>query len=651
MLYLGANNMETINNNISASGGAATEERPDAKTAVSEVSEIVPTPAPSEIPNTQTANAEALLKTADETAKPAERPKSEAFTAIAKSGELLFKAAKSVIWAFVYSILWLIAAFLRGWDRVVKFFKNNAEKIASPFIRYKKALKINQAEINSAKEKKGAIGAAGAAIKVGARLMFGKRGIIVTAANWILPILSCIFLFNVVSYANSQTYALKLTVNGDFIGYITNETVFTNAEHMAQKRINYSGSSTEIINFEPSYEIDTIGTASTLTVYQIADKILELVSDDIEQGYGLYIGDEYFGTLVEHSKVDAALEDLLDQFREGSEKETVKFEKDITFVLGQYMKDSFIDEDDMIATLTTKKQIASYYTVEDGDSPARIVTKTGMSYDELAALNDGFNEKTPVYTGERIYITQDVPFLSIMITREEHYEEVIDFETEYNNDSTIITGYFIEKRKGENGTNAITANVSYVNGIEVNRTVLSTVTTKKPVTQIMLVGTAPRPANAGPATTVPEGQFYWPVGGYNGGLISQATYGHGGGYNRYGPHSGVDIAAAVGTPVYAAASGTIIAFKNNGNWNDGYGNYVKIRHDNGIVTIYEHLSAVDPSVYVNKRVTMGELIGLVGNTGNSFGAHLHFEVQINGVWVNALDYLPAHAKQPGVVIY
>ncbi len=583
------------------------------------------------------------------TAQAAEVKKRDWFRTISLIGELLFQAAKSVVWKVIYSILWLIAAFLRGWEHIARFFKKIAPKLAAPFLRYVKAFKINRAEIIAAKSKNGFWGAAKAALHVTKRVVFGKRGILVTAANWILPIISCIFLFKVVAYANSQTFALKLTVNGDFVGFIEDETVFKSAENMVQKRINYSGSSTEVISFSPTYEVGTIGS-NTLTVYQAADKILALVSSDIEKGYGLYIGDEYFGTLTGHDKVDAALEALLDQYRTDGGKETVKFEKDITYIQGMFMKDSFVDEEDMITTLTSKKQVSTYYTVEDGDSPAAIARKVDLTLDELDRLNGGFTLDTPVYTGQRIKITQDVPFLSIMITREEHYTESIEFETEYMDDPNYYEGNYPIWRNGSNGERSIVANVSYVNNIEVNRTILTSVVTTQPVTQIVHVGTAERPANAGPPATVMEGQFYWPVGGYDGGKISQAPYGHGG-YATPSPHTGLDIAAAFGTPIYAGESGTVTVIKNDGAWNNGYGSYVQIQHDNGFVTLYGHMSLVDSSMYLGKHVTMGECIGYVGSTGNSTGNHLHFEVRYNGVWLNPLEYLPPHAKQPWCVIY
>lgn len=577
----------------------------------------------------------------DASAPSEQKKKFDLFGAVAKSGELFFDALKTIVKYLVYGVLWLIAALLRGWARVSRQFKKLFTKvkdmISVPFRRYKKALKMDGAEISRAKDEKGVIGGAAASVKVAGRMLFGKHGIIITAVNWVLPIVSCVFLFNIISYANSQTYALKLTVNGDFIGYINDEATFSSAEKIVQKRINYTGSRTEVITFAPTYEVGSIGYGDTLNSYQTADKMLELMGGDIKSGYGLYIGDAYFGTLEKHDAVDKVLDDLLDQYRTDNPKETVRFDKNITFIEGKYLNDSFVDEDDMISTLTSKKQASTYYTIQSGDSPALISEKVGMTFDELDQLNPGFSTSQKIYTGERVYITQDVPFLSVVITREEHYTETVPFETESVNDSSIFVGDQLTSRTGKNGEAAIVANVSYINGIEVSRDVLSTTITTEPVTQIMLVGTQERPATAGPATTVPEGQFYWPVGGYDGGYITCL-------YGGYAGHKGLDIQAALNTPIYAAASGTIIDFRADG-YNSGMGRYVKIQHDNGLVTIYEHLSAVSSTIYKGKRVTMAEVIGYMGNTGKVIGItgiHLHFEVRYNGVPQNPQNYLPAH---------
>lgn len=89
--------------------------------------------------------------------------------------------------------------------------------------------------------------------------------------------------------------------------------------------------------------------------------------------------------------------------------------------------------------------------------------------------------------------------------------------------------------------------------------------------------------------------------------------------------NGVDIGAARGTPIHAAADGTVIIARSNGAWNGGYGNYVVISHDNGTQTLYGHLTSA--IVSPGQSVSSGQVIGYMGSTGKSTGVHLHFEVR------------------------
>ena len=139
------------------------------------------------------------------------------------------------------------------------------------------------------------------------------------------------------------------------------------------------------------------------------------------------------------------------------------------------------------------------------------------------------------------------------------------------------------------------------------------------------------PQEAGAAQVSGTGTFSHPLP--NGSISS--TFGYRDFDSSF--HMGLDLAAAEGTPYYAADSGTVIYATNDGGYNGGAGNWVVIAHGNGLVTKYMHSSAV--YVNVGDTVTRGQNIGAVGNTGNSFGAHLHFQVELNGSAVDPLGYL------------
>lgn len=117
-----------------------------------------------------------------------------------------------------------------------------------------------------------------------------------------------------------------------------------------------------------------------------------------------------------------------------------------------------------------------------------------------------------------------------------------------------------------------------------------------------------------------------------GGTVS-STFGPRWGTN----HNGVDFAAGEGTPYYAAESGTVLYATNGGGYNGGAGNWIVIMHGNGLKTTYMHSSVT--YVSPGEQVSRGQNIGAVGNTGDSYGAHLHFEVAVNGTPVDPMTYL------------
>jgi murein DD-endopeptidase MepM/ murein hydrolase activator NlpD len=138
-------------------------------------------------------------------------------------------------------------------------------------------------------------------------------------------------------------------------------------------------------------------------------------------------------------------------------------------------------------------------------------------------------------------------------------------------------------------------------------------------------GTSSTSQNACPGGAVGSGAFTWPADNH---FLSGNDYWSG--------HLGIDISAGEGAPVYAADSGVVTMAQ--GGYNYGYGNVVQIDHGNGYSTIYAHLSNI--GVGQCASVSAGQWIGSSGNTGNSQGAHLHFEVRQGGGFINPWFVLP-----------
>jgi murein DD-endopeptidase MepM/ murein hydrolase activator NlpD len=121
------------------------------------------------------------------------------------------------------------------------------------------------------------------------------------------------------------------------------------------------------------------------------------------------------------------------------------------------------------------------------------------------------------------------------------------------------------------------------------------------------------------------GSFVWPTAGHT---LSGNDY--------WGGHLGIDIGLGEGDGIFASDSGVIVF---SGWANGGYGYMIMIDHGNGYQTLYAHLSSVSASC--GQSVGQGQYIAAGGSTGNSTGPHLHFEVRLNGGWINPWYVLPA----------
>lgn len=204
------------------------------------------------------------------------------------------------------------------------------------------------------------------------------------------------------------------------------------------------------------------------------------------------------------------------------------------------------------------------------------------------------------------------------------------FETVEVQTNELFMGDSRIRRQGSNGTEYNINLVTYIDNQKVYSEELMSFAITPPVTQIVERGIRANSLSMGSYTVIQTtGMFCWPV-------VDLYTVTSPFGNRSLGYHRGIDIsgANASGKLVVAGAAGTVT----EAGWSTGgYGNYVKISHGNGVETLYAHM--LDDSIMVNVGdvVQKGQTIGRVGNTGYSFGAHLHFEVRVNG---NRLDPAP-----------
>lgn len=555
-------------------------------------------------------------------------------TAVALFGGYIFNTAQIAVKGTAAGLArffkWLWNVSFNARKKLAGFIKKAGKIIFGPFIDLARYIKSVNKQAKKEREENGGRSSFKTSVSAAGKVMFGKRGIGVFLFNFALPVISVFFLFSVISYAASLNYAVKLYVNDDFLGYIENEQVFFDAQEILNDRISLFGDDVKI-EAEPSYSIEQVGNIDTLTKYEIADLILGKSGVTLDYGYGFFINDVFYGALMDFTNVKATLDNMIAERKTDNDTEKINFVDSIRYdEAGLYLADSFIDEKWLINLLTGTKEQSTYYSVELNDSPFAISEKLGMTMEELDALNPGFSE-SEMHIGDKVKINNEVPFLSISSTRTEVYNiDNVPFDKETYNDDTIYEGQSRVAQQGEYGENQITANVTYVDGVEINRDITKVVTLKDPVTEITAIGVKKSPAGTINPIPTAYGKISWPLQ-LGAGEISQWTEWEGG----YSGHKGIDIAAPYGTPIYSGAAGVVtkVAYLRY-----GLGYHIYIYHEDlGITTIYAHCSAI--YVTEGQRVAQGECIGLVGKTGLAYGNHVHLGVLINGVAVNPHAYL------------
>ena len=443
------------------------------------------------------------------------------------------------------------------------------------------------------------------------------------ALNYIVPAVSAVVFVFIVQYAFSLNFAIGVEYNGQHIGYIQDESVFQETEAKIQSRLVYQSDDQEL-SYHPRFTLAIVPTGTLMTSAELTDTIISASGTDVVEATGLVIDGKFVGAVKDISAVKEHLDSKLAAAKQ-SETDRVEFTKAVEMEEGLYFKSNVVSEEDLIALIDSNTQVDRYYTVQEGDAPLSIAEKNDVTLNELVALNPDILTNCPV--GRSVLINKSESYLPVKRIVTITYEETISYSTEYIDTSSLYKGQKQTKTSGQNGTRSITADVSYVDGVEIGREILSSEVTAQPVNEVILRGTASLPTTSGGGNPSKYG-LIWPTSG-SGRYISSP---YGGSRN----HKAIDICyygGAYGKTIVAAHSGTVTY----AGWKPSYG-YVVFIQSGSVTTVYAHCSKL--AVSTGQTVTQGQYIANIGSTGYSTGPHLHFEVRINGSHVNPARYLP-----------
>ena len=453
------------------------------------------------------------------------------------------------------------------------------------------------------------------------RVFLGKARVAV-AKHPVSPLLYVTVLsvaIGAIVFNGMYSRAYVLNVDGEEVGVIANEAELDAIVSDVESRV------ADILGEDYDYDAEITLTPAYATAGEVSntDAVAETLFANVGarlDAYAISVAGHEIGYALSEEELETMLDEIAQPYLT---ENTVSYDfaESVEIYPMQVPANTEFDLEVLKSTLTSFEVEEAKYIIESGDTFNAIAYSLDMTPAQLKELNPDVDANT-LYVGQELVIQQAVPYLSVITVANETYEEVIESPVEYIETADLYVGETSVKEQGTDGTAQVNAEVTYLNGVEQERTVLSTTTIQEATTTYMYKGTTPKPVTAS------NGYFIWPLSG-------TITSYYGGRYifGSYDFHLGLDIAAPYGTTVKAADGGTVTY----AGWKGSYGYLVIITHDNGTQTYYAHNSSL--LVSAGDKVYQGQAIARVGMTGTATGYHCHFEVRVNGSTVNPLNYL------------
>ena len=450
------------------------------------------------------------------------------------------------------------------------------------------------------------------------------KSFVFSVLNVAVPTVSLLIFLLTVQYWSHLSYGLILENNGKQIAVVQDENTYEQATEMVNQRMVHDTADGESqLKFKPSFHL-SVGDGTYATASYVCNKLIEQSNGIIEEASGLYVDGGLMGVVKSGADLRYMIQNLLDAARGNDKNATAQFAQNVEIENGLYPTTSIITTDDMSRLITSTSKAGVTYTVQDGDTVTSIAKANHMTISDLNKINHN-QLGDSIHPGDLINIEVAEPKLSVELVKTETYRIPIAYKTVTQNDDSQYTDYTKVLSQGSDGMQERVDKVYTVNGVETKRESVSETVISQPMDKVVLTGTKKRPKTG---SGISSGSLMWPVPSLHT-ITTYFTW-------RWGEfHTGIDISGsgAYGKTIVAADGGSVTA----AGWDGGYGYRVVIRHNGTLSTLYGHCSKL--LVTPGQSVSKGQAIARVGSTGNSTGAHCHFEVIKNGTKVNPMEYV------------
>lgn len=439
--------------------------------------------------------------------------------------------------------------------------------------------------------------------------------------TWALVLVFTVLLFAGTAYAlYSPSWVYEVSIDGQVVGYVDSLEEYTQILSGINATAEELWACDLIMNEEVRVNrvLAWSGQASPFLV----KAGIEDVATYKTGGWAILVNGERIALVQSEEIAHEIMDDVKDHYLPSSDKRklvSANIQEDVEFVRIPVDPSELVDKDTAMSLLLSGQEKISTYVVRKGDTLSGIARSYNVSVNMLRGANPDIH-KDIIQVGQVLRLESSASVLHVKTVEELYVTEVIPRSIIYRENSNISVRNDQVVQSGSDGSRTVTYKLELVNGAEIKRQQVSSQVVKQPEPKIIMPGSGHWPLT-------PTSMFRFPI---NTGRISSRF----GAPRDHGFHKGVDIAVSRGTPIYAAASGTV----RTKTYSSSYGYFVVIDHSNGYSTLYAHCSSFASGLRVGQKVVRGQMIARVGNTGRSTGSHLHWEVRRNNEALNPLNF-------------
>ncbi|MGN1080858.1 MAG: M23 family metallopeptidase [Acutalibacteraceae bacterium] len=440
--------------------------------------------------------------------------------------------------------------------------------------------------------------------------------------NYLFPLAALIGFIILAGYLfNGFCVALKVTYNGETIGYVDSCEVFNDAyDKMEQRMVGVEDLYPTVK--APVYSMSIVRNSGISTSDELCDKMLEINCDSLTEATGVFYGSSLIGVSDDKTAMESSIAQfLINRSGESDDEGTIEFCREITYQTGLFPSVSVVSASQFDKNINTPYYVTATYSTVRGDTFESVAADYNMEYSDFITLNyDIYSKSTRLSAGTVLLVKVPKYELETQFYTYDSYTQTLEYGIIQNADPSHYIGYSAISSEGRDGLEKITVKVITQEGVVKDTIITDRKTVVEPVDEVVTIGTK----STGNVSYLTK--YLWPT--KTTGFYISAYYGDG------RNHKGIDIAVPTGTEIFAADDGIVT---NSGFDAGGYGYYVIITHTDGYKTVYGHCSVL--LVNTGDTVSRGDLIAYSGNTGNTTGPHLHFEVRYNGDRIDPAPFL------------